>query len=485
MHEPIPYDWPVVADVDAGRGAAGPDVRALLEGWDTTGHGSLARRLAHALRHVIDAGALPGGWRLPPERVLAVDLAVGRTTITAALDELRAEGRVVSRQGSGTFVVGPAEPVPFGTRIAEHLASGPGIDLAKGDAPDLSHLPPVTLDMAQLNATCGGAAVNVAGLPAMREAIARLHERGGVTGAPRPTLPEQIHVTAGSHQATALLLPILAGRGGSVAVPECTYAGIFDILDASGLRAVPIRMDRAGILPESLDDVLRARPAAVYIQAGPQIPTGRVTPPGRIRAIAETLDRHGATVIEDTTVAAVTFGSAPSFLADQCRRATVIATGSLSKTCWSGLRIGWLRAPASMVGASIYRHLGTDLGASTPSQLLALQLLPHLDDIARHRRRRIEAAVGAALDQLERSMPEAVVDRPDGNSVLWLELPVDDSAPLVQLARRNGVRVAPGSIHFSDKKAGPFVRIDVDRPAPLVHEGIRRLARSWRAAHTG
>lgn len=485
MHEPIPYNWPVVAEAGPDRGETGPDVRALLEGWDTSGHGSLARRLAHALRHVIDAGVLPDGWRLPPERVLAEDLAVGRTTITAALDELRAERRVVSRQGSGTFVVSPAQPVPFGTRIAEHLASGPGIDLAKGDAPDLSHLPPVTLDMAQLNATCGGAAVNVAGLPAMREAIARLYKRGGMTGAARVTLPEEIHITAGSHQATALLLPILAGRGGSVAVPECTYAGIFDILDASGLRALPIRMDRAGILPESLDEGLRARPAAAYIQAGPQIPTGRVTPPGRVRAIAATLDLHGTTVIEDTTVTAVTFGGPVSFLADQCRTATVITTGSLSKTCWSGLRIGWLRAPASTVDASIYRHLASDLGASAPSQLLALQLLPHLDDIAHQRRRRIEAAVGAALDQLERSIPEATIDPPDGNSVLWLELPIEDSAALVQVGRRNGVRVAPGSIHFSDKQPGPFVRIDVDRPAPVVDEGIRRLARSWRELRTG
>lgn len=468
------------------RDAAGPDLPALLEGWDARGHGSLARRLAHALRHVIEAGAVPGGWRLPPERVLAEELAVGRTTITAALDELRAEGRLTSRQGSGTFVVGPAEPVPFGTRIAEHLASGPGIDLAKGDAPDLSHLPPVALDMAQLNATCGGAAVNVAGLPATREAIAELYERGGTTGRPRPTDAEQIHVTAGSHQATALLLPILAGRDGSVAVAACTYAGIFDILDASGLRAAPIRMDHAGVLPESLHEVLRdARPAAVYLQAGPQVPIGRVTPPGRIRAIADILDQHEATVIEDTTVAAVTFEGAATFVADHCRTATVISTGSLSKTCWSGLRIGWLRAPTATVDASIYRHLATDLGASTPSQLLALQLLPHLDDIADQRRRRIEAAVDDALQQLRQSMPEATVDRPDGNSVLWLELPVEDSAPLVHVARRNGVRVAPGSIHFSDKQPGPFIRIDVDRPPPLVEEGIRRLIRSWRELTSG
>ena len=83
-----------------------------------------ARRLASAAR-----------------RTLAGRLAVSRTTATQALDELRGEGRVPSRQGSGTYVAGPASPPPFATRVAEHLSSGPGIDLAKGDAPDLSHLP--------------------------------------------------------------------------------------------------------------------------------------------------------------------------------------------------------------------------------------------------------------------------------------------------------------------------------------------------------
>ena len=165
----------------------GPDLVALLDGWAATGHGSLARRLAHGLRLLVDSGVLPGGWRLPPERTLAGQLAVGRTTVTQALDELRVEGLLMSRQGSGTFVVGPAAPVPVGTRVAEHLSSGSGIDLAKGDAPDLSHLPPVSIEMWQLNAHVrrrrrerGRAAGDASG---DRRAVLA----GGTTG--RPALP--------------------------------------------------------------------------------------------------------------------------------------------------------------------------------------------------------------------------------------------------------------------------------------------------------
>jgi DNA-binding transcriptional MocR family regulator len=459
----------------------GPDLVALLGGWAVTGHGSLPRRLAHGLRQLIDAGVLPGGWRLPPERTLAGRLAVSRTTVTQALDDLRGEGRLQSRQGSGTFIAGPAVPPRFGTRVAEHLSSGPGIDLAKGDAPDLSHLPPVSLETWQLNASCGGAAVNAPGLPGMRHAIAELYARGGTTGRPRPTAAEQIHVTAGSHQASHLLFSTLAGRGAAVAVAEYSYAGIFDILDSCELRPVAVRLDRAGMVPESLDKALtRDRPAALYFQAGPQIPTGQVTNRSRVRALASVLDRHRLTVVEDTTIAAMAFGGVAPMLADHCRAATVVSTGSLSKTCWAGLRLGWIRGPVPIVEESIYRHLAWDLGPSVPSQLLALQLLPHLDVIADERRHRLEAAVDTALDQLREGLPAATIIRPDGGSVLWARLPIDDSTLLVDVARRHGVRIAPGSIHTAGKAAGPFIRIDVDRPTGVVREGIERLALAWR-----
>ena len=494
--EPIPYDWSVIRQTNrpAARRAArvadpaGPDLVALLDGWALTGHGSLPRRLAHRLRHLVDAGVLPSGWRLPPERALANQLAVSRTTVTQALNELRGEGCLESIQGSGTYVAGPATPVPFGTRVAEHLLSGPGIDLAKGDAPDLSHLPPVAIEMWQMNATCGGAAVNTAGLPTTRRAIAELYSRGGTTGRPRTTQADQIHVTAGSHQASHLLISTLAARGEAVAAAEYSYPGIFDIFDSCAVRVVPVRLDRAGMIPRSLDEVLtRDRPAVLYFQAGPQIPTGQVTAVSRMRALASVLDRHGVTVIEDTTVAALAFDGVAPMLADHCRAATVVSTGSLSKMCWAGLRLGWIRGPVSLIEETIFRHLGQDLGPSVPSQLLALQLFPHLDRVADERRRRLQAAVDAALEHLAEAIPHAAVIRPDGGSVLWARFPVDDSAILVNIARRHGVRIAPGSIHAVGKAPGPFVRIDVDRPASVVHEGIERLARAWHdvPAHRG
>lgn len=470
--------------------SAGPhvDLAGLLNGWSSDGHGTLPRRLAHALRRAVNAGVLPAGWRLPPERRLADQLAVSRSTITEALDELRREGLVDSTQGRGTFVAGGVTPSPVGTRVADHLRGGAGIDLATGNPPDLSHLPPIAVDMSMLTAVGGGPGMWPIGLPAMREAVAGLYRRGGFTGPPRLVEAEQVHITSGAHQAISLLVDALVRRGGTIAVAHFNYPGIFDIIDGCGARPASVRTDSAGMLPEALERVIvDERPAAVYVQSGAHNPTGRVTPLGRLRELAAVVDRHDVAVIEDNTLAPLTFPSSlprgaasPTTMHDLCRIAAVASVGSLSKACWAGLRIGWICAPAPLVERTMYRRLGLDLGPSAPSQLLALGLLPHLDSIVAERQRQLEGAVEFGAEHLRATIPEAMVEVPAGGCVLWTEFPVADSGPLVQLTRRHGVQVAPGSISVPGRVPGPFVRISVDRPLDLVREGIDRLGRAWR-----
>ena len=64
----------------------------------------LHRQLAGHLREAILDGELRGGTRLHASRALAVQLGVSRNTVTAALDQLIAEGYLEARVGAGTFV---------------------------------------------------------------------------------------------------------------------------------------------------------------------------------------------------------------------------------------------------------------------------------------------------------------------------------------------------------------------------------------------
>jgi DNA-binding transcriptional MocR family regulator len=458
-------------------------VADLLHGWAERGGGSLVHRLALALRSAIGNGLLAPGTQLPSERSLAQSLAVSRATVTAALDDLRADGTLTSRQGSGTAVAGPDRPSVTGTRVAAHFAAvHEGIDLATGNPPDASHLPPLQLDVHDLVTDGEGPGTQPLGLPALRRALAERHTQQGLV-----TQAEQIHVSAGAHQATGLALRCLAGRGAAIAVEDTSYPGIFDITDAMGATVVPLQRDRAGVLPESLDAAFTTGGVrAVYLQTGPHNPTGRVTPAGRLRALAEVLDHHRGTVVDDIALDDLAFDRRPRpRLASLCRTATVVTISSVSKVAWGGLRVGWMRGPGPLIEQTMHLRLGFDLGAAAPSQLIVLQLLPHLDDLAEQRRATLRSLVDRALEQLAREFPEWEVDPPQGGSVLWARTPLDDSGPLAQLAARHGVRVAPGSIASARRGPDPHVRICVDRPWPLVEEGLRRLRVAWEDLRAG
>ena len=59
-------------------------------------------------RHLLELiESLPPGSPVPTERVLTAELETSRTTVRQALSELVGEGRLVRRQGSGTYVAEP------------------------------------------------------------------------------------------------------------------------------------------------------------------------------------------------------------------------------------------------------------------------------------------------------------------------------------------------------------------------------------------
>jgi GntR family transcriptional regulator len=65
-------------------------------------------------RHLLDTiQSLPPGSAVPTERVLSAELGTSRTTVRQALLELVAEGRLVRRQGSGTYVAEPKVTWPL------------------------------------------------------------------------------------------------------------------------------------------------------------------------------------------------------------------------------------------------------------------------------------------------------------------------------------------------------------------------------------
>jgi DNA-binding GntR family transcriptional regulator len=75
--------------------------------------GPLYKRVVEALRRQILDGTYPVGSQLPTEAELCETHGVSRHTVREALRQLREDGLVSSRQGSGSIVTGAASPRAF------------------------------------------------------------------------------------------------------------------------------------------------------------------------------------------------------------------------------------------------------------------------------------------------------------------------------------------------------------------------------------
>ncbi|MCA1844104.1 MAG: PLP-dependent aminotransferase family protein, partial [Actinobacteria bacterium] len=323
---------------------AAEDIAARLGDWAGRGSGSLAARLAFSFRSRILADLLPSGTALPPERSLAEALAVSRSTLVAALDLLRAEGLISSRQGSGTRITGPAAtaggPGPATTMAARLLGTAErGINFGISAPPSAAQLPALLVTSADLLAAVPSHGYDPAGLAVLRAALADRHTAAGL-----PTAAEQIQVTHGAQHAIDLAVATLCRPGAAVAVEDPTYPGVLDVIAARGLRAIPLAADARGPTAASLDATARDHGARVaFLLPAVHSPTGRVLDPGRRQALARTLDKLAMTVLEDNTVADLAYHQPrPPTLAALCRKATVVTVETTSKVAWGGLRVGWL-----------------------------------------------------------------------------------------------------------------------------------------------
>ena len=467
--------------VQSSDRASGADVigaarfAVLVDGWRDAGHGPLSRRLAQVVRSRISSGLLRGGVFLPPERSIAGALGVSRSTVVTALDELRAGGFLASRQGRGTWVAtSQAAGDDDATAARRLLLGGNNLNLAASVPGDASHLPDVSVDAADLAAATPAHGYAPAGLPALREIIADRHAALGV-----PTRADEIHVTNGAQHALDLALGASTRRGDVVAIEDPTYVGVFDLLEARGLRALPLPLDLIDDAPERLTKLLRAgRARALLLLPAVHSPTGRVRRAAKLRRLASRLDEAGIPVIEDNTVADLVFtGARPPSLAALCARVPVISVESTSKVGWGGLRVGWLRADAATVDRTVLERGRTDFGTSVPSQVLAQQLLGRYDELIGARREQLERSARLFRRLLREQLPSWRAERPDGGLSMWVDTGLDAGA-LASHALRHGVTVAPGSSASRSEHARTHLRVCFDRPPLELEVAVSRLVRA-------
>jgi len=468
-----------------------------LDGW-RLGDGSLYRRLARALEAAVERQDLLAGTRLPPERVLAAQLGVARTTVAAAYKRLERRGLVHRRQGRGTHVTG-GDQTRVDVRAADLTTSLQRniifrrIGERPVDAIDLlgSSAPPSAAIREALAAAAG--AVDVAaltddhgyfplGYPPLRRAVAaHLTARG------LPTVQEEVLVTGGAQQAISLLAGCYVGPGAVVVLEDPTFPGAMDAFRTAGSRVLTVPVREAGADVELLTaTVADSAVRAVYVMPTFHNPTGVVMPDPARRELARFARSSRVPIIEDDTLGELALGGQPppplaAFARNAQRDAQIVLVGSLSKLVWAGLRLGWIRAPRPTIAQLGQRKAVADLGTSLFSQAIAVHLLADVARIRELRCRELAERLGLIQGLLERMLPEWSWRRPKGGLSIWVRLPDGTSTELAQLANRRGVLIAPGSLMSPTGRFDDYIRLPFDHRPAVLEEGIRRLASAWQA----
>lgn len=482
------------ARIDQNRRAAGQARMAFTAavGEWCTGPGALYEQLGRAIQSAIRRGDLAPGTKLPPERAAAAMLAVSRGTVMAAYSALREEGWVDTRRGSGTWIrpgvarglrpdVEANDAGARFRRFTSGLVSGRPdvIELGLSIVAAATGLPDdlLTLDRSDVASLIAEHGYWPAGMPALREAIARrstelLGENCG---------SESIVVTGGAQQALATAAAVTLRRGDTVVVESPTYPGAIDAIARTGARIVTVPPDQGWADVTALRRALDETSAtALYLIPTCHNPTGSVMSEARRRGIARLVDEREIYLFEDETLADLVFdGHRPASIASHARSPLTVTIGSLSKTVWGGLRIGWLRASPDVADRAVRAKAAQDLGLSVAGQLLGLRAFEAIPEITSMRRAQLQTRAAVLRSRLNELVPQWDIPAPLGGLSLWVDMGDADTDLFAQYALRRGVSVSPGRNHCADGTGGRHARIAFSRETETLLVAAERLKEAW------
>jgi GntR family transcriptional regulator / MocR family aminotransferase len=375
---------------------------------------TLHRQIVAQLRGAILERRLAPGAKLPSSRLMAVELDCARGTVLAALDQLIAEGYLITRAASGIAVaadlpdemlVAPATggqsdaaeaaPPVLPRRTQALLASEPDSIALAGDPPiafpigqpDRAAFPfPLWAKLLEQEwrapswQVAGGS--HPFGHPGLRAAIATY--LGTARGF--ACYPGAVVVTTGVRQSVSLFARVVLEAGDDVWIEEPGYPGMGKALAAAQVRVVPVPIDAAGF---SLEAALAAAPDARLAVVAPShhFPLGTVLSLQRRLALLSWAERIQGWIIEDDFDGEYRYAGRPLAPLRALDRAGRVAyLGSFSKLLFPALRLSFLVLPASLVHAT--ERVMAEF--STPAPLLGQGALARFiadGDLAAHLRR--------------------------------------------------------------------------------------------------
>jgi len=456
----------------------------------------LYSHLVTLLENAIAKGDLPSGTRVPPERALAQQLKISRTTVVSAYRELESRGLLRGYVGRGTFVCAAPEPegTPFAWRgkiaaaalrssdstlrdVVRNSSDARLLSLAAGE-PALDKFP----NEAYLEATRHALSNDPSavwghgpteGQPALKNAIA---ERYNV---PR----ESVLILSGAQQGLDLLARCLIDPGDAVILDRPGYLGAIQSFRAAGAKLIGWDIAR-GDTDELEDLLVRYRPKLIYTNPTFHNPTCTTMPIRTRREVISLAQRYRVPIVEDATYRDLYFTEAPPpSLRELDEHNLVIYLNSFSKIMAPGLRLGWIAAAPSIVDQIAIIKQRLDPHTPNLVQFAIARLMrqgtfdAHLRTIRAEHAKRCTQMIAA----IQRHMPPGSIRfaRPAGGLYLWCRLGAGISATaLHDRALANGVTFVPGPAFYPDPAGDSELRLCFTSVLPsTMEESVKRLAR--------
>jgi aminotransferase len=314
------------------------------------------------------------------------------------------------------------------------------------------------------------------GIAPLREAIAAdLTARYGLDyGA------DEVAVTAGAQEGIMLTMLGLCAPGDEVLITSPRFTSYDTAVRLCGGTPVPVpTFEKDDFALDVAEIEKRITPRTrMFVLVSPNNPTGAVTPPEAIRAIAELAIRHDLIVVADEIYAQMIYAPNEhlSIATLPGMRERTITLNGFSKTyAMTGWRIGYLAAPAELVAMLTEPRHTLSINTCTISQHAALAALTGPQEP-------IDAMIAEYAARRAWLMPaltEAGFTYGHPGGAFYIYTNVSSTglpSPLFceRLLKETGVMLFPGTM-FGDESTD-YIRISYLQPLPLIKEAMDRIA---------
>lgn len=357
---------------------------------DTQSKIPIYRQLYAIIRKAIISNQFSALSQLPSSRQLSSELSISRSTVTAAYDQLIAEGFLISKRGSGTIVaevfnlphkalsnersidtskqiidlssqLSNIAKIYCDTKIQQKIRTNYQQTTLMPGIPSRYNFPNIIWGKllgkyAKQSLGVDAGYDHPSGIPQLKKAIADyIRLARGVN-----THEDNVLIVSSTQAALDLLCRLILNEGDIAGIEEPGYRGAYLAMQNSNAKILGIPVDKEGITIPSTKIV----PKLIYTSPSHQYPTGVTMSYSRRMALLEYAQQHQSWILEDDYDSEFRYRGRPlPCLQGLDQNQRVIYLGTFSKSLSPSMRVAYIVAPPAL-STTIKAFLG-DIGVGT------------------------------------------------------------------------------------------------------------------------